>query len=73
MSILKSPSHFDRRRFLQGLGVSIALPGFTSLGTSQLAAAETSALNLATTPTGAVAHSICLFSQRCHTWFMVAF
>ncbi len=46
-------SRVDRRHFLRNVGVSIALPGFASLGGSKLFAAEPSAARLATTASGA--------------------
>jgi hypothetical protein len=48
----KHLSAVSRRHFLKGLGACIALPAFTSLGSSRLLAA-TGALQLATTATGA--------------------
>src|SRR5262245_23742427 len=44
------PAGVSRRLFLRGLGASIALPSFASLGTSRLVAAESA--GLATTATG---------------------
>src|SRR5437763_8327772 len=47
----RRPGGLSRRHFLRGLGASIALPAFASLGGPRLLAAE--AGGLAATPTGA--------------------
>ena len=44
---------FNRRRFLRGLGVGVALPAFESLGLARPLAAAPGAKGLATTATGA--------------------
>lgn len=49
----KSNSPCDRRHFLRNVGVSIALPGFASLGRSNLFAAESSTARVATKASGA--------------------
>ena len=46
------PNGLSRRHFLHGLGATIALPAFASLGTSRVLAGE-GAANLATTASGA--------------------
>ncbi len=47
------PDGHSRRHFLRGLGASIALPAFASLGTSRLLFAADGAAKLATTGSGA--------------------
>ncbi len=51
-SASRRPDDLSRRRFLRGLGASIVLPAFASLGTTRLLAAE-GAGGLATTASGA--------------------
>lgn len=49
----QNPNALDRRRFLKGVGASVAIPAFTSLIPFSVAVAETSAAAAATTATGA--------------------
>ncbi len=53
MSISNLNGKVDRRLFLRNVGVSIALPGFVSLGGSKVLAASSSIPGLATTSSGA--------------------
>jgi hypothetical protein len=50
---LQSPAGHSRRHFLRGLGASIWLPAFASMGTSRLLAATDGAGKLAATASGA--------------------
>jgi hypothetical protein len=51
-SLSRRPHQLDRRRFLRGLGTTIALPAFASMGEKRLLAGEGGG-GLATTPAGA--------------------